>query len=98
MRAVLRFLRWSGRAVLALLLLAVVGVGIVTQTSRFREFLRQKIVQTVNDSIRGSISLGLIEGSIWRDLIVHDLRITHDDAPVLQIARARLSYSLLPLL
>ena len=98
MTGLLRLLRWSALGLVALLLLVVVGVGIVTHTSRFREFLREKVVQTVNGSIRGSISVGLIEGTIWGNLIVRDLRVSYDDAVVLQIARARLSYSLLPLL
>jgi hypothetical protein len=98
MRGLLRLLRWSALGLIALLVLVLVGVGIFTQTSRFRELLREKVVQTVNGSIRGSISVGRIEGSIWGNLILHDLRISYDDAPVLKIGRARLSYSLLPLL
>ncbi|MGH7784946.1 MAG: hypothetical protein ACREO5_14030, partial [Candidatus Binatia bacterium] len=98
MRSLLVFLRWTAVGLVSLLLLVLVGLGMVTHTERFRQFVREKLIDSVNGSIRGSVSVSRLEGSVWGNVILHDLRIRYEDAEVLRVPRVRLAYSLLPLL
>ena len=46
-----RFCRWLRLALLVLLMLGVAGLAFYTHTDGFREFVRQKLVRAINDSI-----------------------------------------------
>ncbi|MEX0803507.1 MAG: translocation/assembly module TamB domain-containing protein [Candidatus Binatia bacterium] len=90
-----------GRAALAvgfLLLVLMAGLAVITHTDRFREFLREQLVTTINDSVRGSVSLGRLEGSLWGNVILHNLAVRHEGVEILGVPRLRIAYSLLPLL
>ena len=47
-----RFCRWLRLALLVLLVLGVAGLAFYTHTDGFREFVRQKLVTAINDSMR----------------------------------------------
>ena len=80
------------------LLILIIAVAIITHTDRFHEFLRERLVMTVNDSIVGSVSLGRLEGSIWGNVVLHDLVVRHEGAEILEVPRLTISYSLIPLI
>jgi autotransporter translocation and assembly factor TamB len=81
-----------------LLLILIIAAAIITHTDRFREFVREKLVTTINDTIVGSISLGQIEGSIWGNVILHDVIVRHQGGEILEVPRLTVSYSLFPLI
>jgi autotransporter translocation and assembly factor TamB len=81
-----------------LLLVLIIGSAIITHTDRFREFVRDKLVTAINDTVVGSISLGRIDGSIWGNVILHDVVVRHQGAEILEVPELTISYSLLPLL
>ncbi len=81
-----------------LLLVLAIGVAVITHTDRFREFAREQLVTTVNESIQGSLSVGRIEGSLWGNVILHDLAIHHQGAEIFQVPQLTISYSLIPLI
>ncbi len=81
-----------------LLLVLIIAAAIITHTDRFREFVRDKLVTAINDTIVGSISLGRIDGSIWGNVILHDVVVQHQGAEILEVPELTISYSLLPLL
>lgn len=96
-----RFFPYVRRVVLilgALLLITGVAVALFVQTERFRELLRDQIVNTLNASVRGEVSIGGIEGSLWNNFVLHDLVVRSQGAEVLRVPRLTASYSLLALL
>jgi autotransporter translocation and assembly factor TamB len=80
------------------LLLLIIAAAIFTHTDRFREFVRDKLVTAINDTIMGSVSLGRIEGSIWGNVILHDVVVRHQGAEILEVPELTISYSLIPLI
>src|SRR6186997_429 len=89
------------RIVLALgllLLLLAIGLGIYSNTEAFRQMVREQVVAAINSSIRGSITLERIEGSIWGNVTLHQVRLRYQNAEIVHIPQLELSYALLPLL
>jgi|GEM_PF-474500 len=54
---------------LGIVVLVLVILGI-TQTSTFREFLRSKVVEIANSELNGTVHIGKIEGTIFTSLIL----------------------------
>jgi hypothetical protein len=52
-----------------LLILLLVFLG-VSQTSAFREFLREKIVETANETLNGTLSIEKLDGTIFTSLLL----------------------------
>src|SRR5215510_5082481 len=96
-----RFLSYLWRAVLllgTLLLITGVAVALFVRTERFRELLRDQIVNTLNASVHGEVSIGKIEGSLFNNFVLHDLIIRSQGVEVLRVPRLTASYSLSALL
>ncbi len=98
MRRVLAIIRRIGLGLAFLLLILVIAVAAISHTDRFREFVRDKLVTAINDTIVGSISLGGIDGSIWGNVILHDVVVRHEGAEILEVHELTISYSLFPLI
>ena len=81
-----------------LLLISIIAAAIISHTDRFRGFIGEQLVSAINDSIVGSISLGRLEGSIWGNVVLHDVVVRHEDAEILEVPRLAISYSLIPLI
>ena len=81
-----------------LLLVLIIAAAIITHTDRFREFVRDKLVTAINDTIVGSVSLGRIDGSIWGNVILRDVVVRHEGAEILEVPELTISYSLFPLI
>ena len=67
-----RFCRWLRLALLVLLVLGVAGLAFYTHTDGFREFVRQKLVTAINDSVRRKGQCRQIDGSVWGSLTLID--------------------------
>ncbi|HEX2241912.1 MAG TPA: hypothetical protein VHK27_01395, partial [Gammaproteobacteria bacterium] len=98
MKTLLGVLRWTLLAIGSLLLLLIFGVAIVTHTDRFRQWARDQLVTVLNDTVQGSIDIGRLEGSIWRDVVLRDVTVSYQGQIIAQLSRLRLAYSLLPLI
>ena len=92
------YLRWVvlGGGVAALLLAIVLGV--YSNTDAFRQMVREQLLAAINDEIRGSVTLQRIEGSLWGNVTLHDVRLRYQDVDIARIPQLNLSYALLPLL
>ncbi len=98
MRKVFSYLRWVLISAGLLLGLAAVALGIYTNTEAFRRLVREQVIAAINNSIRGAVTLERIEGSLWGNITLHDVRLRYQDSDIVRIPRLKLSYALLPLL
>lgn len=98
MKRFFTWLRWTLLAGTLLLVLAIAGILIYTQTDNFRRLVQEKALTAINQSINGVISWNRLEGSVLGNLRIYDLRLRYRERDVFRAARAELGYSLLPLL
>src|SRR3970282_526212 len=98
MKIMLRYLRWFALGIGLLVLLLAVGLGVHPNTEAFRVLVREQVVAAINSSIRGAVTLERIEGSIWGDITLYDVRLSYEESDIVLVPRLRLSYALLPLL
>jgi autotransporter translocation and assembly factor TamB len=81
-----------------LLVLGVTGLVLYTHTDGFREFVRQKLLTAINDSIRGKISVERLDGSLWGSLTFVDVRLVDKESEILRIPQLKVNHFLLPLI
>jgi len=89
-------LKWLRRILLGTLVLVVLLVGtvaVVTNTAWFRGWVREQAVVAANGALVGDVSIGAIDGSIWNEIVIRDVRITHDGEEVLAIPAVRLGWT-----
>lgn len=89
-------LKWLRRILvgtIALVVLLVVAIGVVTNTAWFRGWLREQAVVAANGALVGDVSIGAIDGSLWNEFIIRDVRITHDGEESLFIPSIRLGWT-----
>ena len=81
-----------------LLVLGVAGLAFYTHTDGFRDFVRQKLVRAINDSIQGKVSVARLDGSVWGSLTLIDVRLADNESEIARIPRLKVNYALLPLI
>ena len=91
------YLRWIFLGAGIVVLLVAIALGVYSNTEAFRQMVREQVVAAINSSIRGSITLERIDGSIWGDVTLRDVRLRYQDADIVRIPKLNLSYALLPL-
>lgn len=69
-----------------------------TQTETFREYARNKIIETVDNSIEGKISIGKIDGSLFTSLIIRDVSLYKKQDTLATVSKIELNISPLQLL
>jgi hypothetical protein len=83
-----------------------IGIGIflllviafaVSQTSYFRNWLRETAVNAANDALNGKVYIGRIDGTIFTSLILHDTYITMGSDTLLNASRIEVRTSPLQL-
>jgi translocation and assembly module TamB len=92
-----RFCRWLRLALVVLLALGVAGLAFYTHTDGFREFVRQRLVAAINDSMHGKVSVARLDGSVWASLTLIDVRLIDNEGEIARIPRLKVNYALLPL-
>ena len=93
-----RICRWLRLGFLFLLVLGVVGLVFYTHTDGFRDFVRQKLLAAINDSVRGKFSVARLDGSVWGSLTLVDVRLVDNEIEIARIPRLKVNYALLPLI
>ncbi len=82
---------------LGIFLLLVIAFA-VSQTSFFRNWLREKAMTMANDALNGEVYIGQLDGTIFTSLILHDTYITMDSDTLLNASRIEVRTSPLQLL
>lgn len=91
------YMRWIALGVGIVVLLLAIVLGVYSNTEAFRQMVREQLLAAINDSIRGSVTLDRIEGSLWGDVTLHDVRLRYQDVDIARVPQLNLSYALLPL-
>lgn len=63
------------RGTLYFVLMLVVAILVFSQTSLFRSILKDQVTSILNETLRGKVSIGSIEGTLVTSLIVNDVRV-----------------------
>jgi len=84
------------RVFLSCLLLIIVTLGL-TQTRLFKDWLKDYIVETANESINGHLAIGRLDGNLYSSLALHDVNVRLDTDTVLFVSEIRLRYAIIPI-
>lgn len=79
MKRIIKILTWI---IVSLLMLVILSLAF-TQTAWFRTIVKNKLTETVNQSINGHLSIGRIDGNFFTWLQVNDLNITFTNGDTL---------------
>ena len=87
-----RIINWFLYTLLSLTAVLLLVVGF-TQTSTFREILREQVLDAVNSSIAGKINIEKIEGTIFTSLILREISLTYKEDTIAAINKIDLRIS-----
>ena len=93
--------RWPRRIRRALfvaaVLVAIVTVGLlgVSQTAWFRDWLRRDLIVRAERLLDARVAIGRIEGDLLSGIVLDDIRLEQQGAPVIAIDRVRVTYRVL---
>ena len=93
-----KIVRWGILISSVLLVLLIIGLGLFLQTDQFRSLAREQVVDTLNTTLKGRVSLDRIEGTLWGSLILHNFRLDYADQTLIQVPQLIARYALRPLL
>lgn len=94
----LQLIKWLAVSVGVLLVGTIVAVAVYTRTENFQRWARQEAVGAINGAIHGSISIERLEGSVWREITLHNTVLSYRGEEIARFPRLSISFSLLPLL
>ncbi len=78
--------------------LLIIGALLFVRTAQFQHLLHDRLVSTLNTALPGEVSLGGLDGSVWRGLRLTDLVVRYAEEEVVRIPRLTVGYALRPLL
>ncbi len=96
MRRFLRVLRWLVIGLVAVVVIALGSALVIVRTDRFLDWARGTLVAQLNAGWKGELALGRLEGSIFGELVLSDLRLRYQGVDVLVVPRVGLGYEILP--
>jgi autotransporter translocation and assembly factor TamB len=97
MRALRRLSRYVAIAVLSLVILLGAGVA-VTQTSWFKNWLRQKAVSQAAQYLNGELTITRLSGNIFSGVALEGVALRHEGQTVIAMDRLSVDYSLVTMI
>lgn len=98
MRTAWKWIRRIALGLVVLLVTVVVGVVVYVRTESFRVLVRDQLVTAADGALRGELTVGAVEGSIWSHITLRDVRLGLEGEDLLVAPEVRLRYALVPLL
>ncbi len=92
MRSLRRLSRYVAIGVLSILILLGAGVA-VTQTSWFKNWLRQKAVSQAARYLNGQLTIGRLSGNIFTGVELENVALHHEGQTAVAMDRLRVAYS-----
>src|SRR2546422_1603285 len=91
----LRLGAWIVGGLIGLLLVLVIAAGLYMRTARFQEWARTRTVAILRDSLNGEVSIEGVSGSIWSEIVIHNLSVSQNGVEVLLVPQVALTVHLL---
>ena len=98
MQRLWQFTKWFALGLGLLVSLLIVAAAIYVRTENFTRWAREQAVAAINEAIRGNIAVERLEGSLWGDLILHNVVLRHEGDEIVAIPRLKVAFSLWPLI
>ena len=92
LRAARRLSRYVAIAVLSLVILLGAGVA-VTQTSWFKNWLRQKAVSQAAQYLNGELTIGRLSGNIFTGVVLEGVALRHEGQTAVAMDKLTVQYS-----
>src|SRR5512142_2788034 len=95
-----RWRRWARKAIVtvgALALVVVLAIGaaaLLIQTPWAKEKLRALMVRQANQYLTASLEIGHLEGSLFEDITLRDVRLSEAGRPLVAIDTVTVAYSI----
>ena len=93
-----RLLKWVLLGTGLVLLLAAIALVLYMRSDNFTRWVREEAVMAVNNIIRGSISVERLEGTVWKNIVLHNVTLRYENAEIVKVPRLEVSFSLWGLL
>jgi len=94
MRKLLKIVTWLAATLIALILIA----GVITQSSFFRDWLKDFALSELNNNLDAELSIEQIEGNLYSNLELQDVLFTSGFDTIAAVPMINLSYDILALL
>jgi autotransporter translocation and assembly factor TamB len=91
----LRLTVWVVGGLISLLLLILIAAGLYMRTAGFQEWARTRTVAILRDSLNGEVAIEHISGSIWSEIVFHNLSVRQNGVEVLLVPQGALTVHLL---
>ena len=88
-----RLLKWVLLGTGLLLLLAAIALVLYMRSDNFTRWVREEAVMAVNNIIRGSISVERLEGTVWKNIVLHNVTLRYENAEIVKVPRLEVSFS-----
>ena len=98
MRKLIRILGRIAIGIFAIVMFAIVAFAIVSHTAWFRDYARTKANAVLAGTLKGRLTVGGVQGSVWGDLVLSDIVLTYRGERIAHIERMRVAYGILSLL
>jgi len=84
--------------VAAFVLLAIAGLVIFSQTRPFKNWLRDYIVDTANENLKGQLSIARLDGNLFSSIEFQDVDLTLDRDTLASVYKIGIEYDLFDLI
>jgi hypothetical protein len=98
MKKLLHIIKWSVVSFAILLFLLILTVTLYTRTENIERWAREQSITAINHSMRGSISVERLSGSVWSKLTFYNVALRYEESEIVEIPRVDISFSLWPLI
>ncbi|MBI3801021.1 MAG: translocation/assembly module TamB domain-containing protein [Deltaproteobacteria bacterium] len=85
---------WVFGSLISLLLLVLLAATLYMRTARFQEWVRSQAVAALSTSLNGEVSIEGISGSIWSEIVFHNLSVRQNNMEILSIPQGTLAVQL----
>jgi translocation and assembly module TamB len=89
MKKLLKIITWTFVILFGLILLA----GLFTQTGLFKSYVKDFVVDELNNLLEGQVSIGEINGTLFTNLEIHNLVLSQANDTLLNVPEINLSYN-----
>lgn len=76
-------------------ILLLIGLRLSLKTDFVREMVKARLVSAANEQLAVELSVGIIEGDLWKEIVLEGITVTDKEETVGSVESLRVSYNLL---